>query len=127
MPYLDPVKNQESKRRWYLKNLELTRQRSKNRTDDKRAYLRKLKEVPCMDCGIEYPYYVMEFDHREGEKKMGTLARMVALSGWGKILEEVAKCDVVCSNCHAIRTYKRGQRFKNQKMVGVAQRKSARL
>lgn len=26
---------------------------------------RQLKEVPCGDCNIKYPYYVMDFDHRD--------------------------------------------------------------
>jgi hypothetical protein len=50
----------------------------------------------------------MDFDHREGEEKAGTIASQVCNWSWEKIKAEVAKCDVVCSNCHRIRTAKRG-------------------
>ena len=66
----------------------------------------KLKDKPCQDCGKKYPHYVMDFDHREGEKKLLEVARMVA-GGWSlkKIMKEIKKCDIVCSNCHRLRTY----------------------
>ena len=73
----------------------------------KRAFLDNLKNFPCFDCGIKYPPYVMHFDHvpELGEKK-SEISDM-----WSHkeetILAEVAKCQLVCSNCHAVRTYKR--------------------
>src|SRR5207245_2408021 len=32
------------------------------------AFIRAAKNVPCTDCGVKYPYYVMDFDHARGEK-----------------------------------------------------------
>lgn len=67
-----------------------------------------LKDFPCMDCGIKYPRHVMDFDHREGEKKVGAIAILIRRkTGLKTLLAEVAKCDVVCSNCHRERTYQR--------------------
>lgn len=64
------------------------------------------KEVPCHDCGQNYPSYVMDFDHRNGEEKEFNVSH--ARAG-GKtieqLLEEINKCDVVCANCHRIRTF----------------------
>jgi hypothetical protein len=57
----------------------------------------------------------MDFDHRPGEKKlfaMGSAGVQVRVSLEG-LLAEIAKCDVVCANCHRIRTYHRG-RQKNE-------------
>jgi pyruvate-formate lyase-activating enzyme len=53
---------------------------------------------------------VMEFDHRPGEAKVSHVANMLR-DGIGKarILVEISKCDLVCSNCHRIRTWKRQQ------------------
>lgn len=68
--------------------------------------IRAAKNKPCMDCRMSYGYWIMQFDHRPGTEKKIELARATACSI--KTLEkEIAKCDVVCANCHADRTYKR--------------------
>jgi hypothetical protein len=72
-----------------------------------RNKLRETKNVPCMDCGVRYPYYVMDLDHRPGEVKMYNPATMVNLGSVVKLEREIAKCDVVCSNCHRQRTFDR--------------------
>ena len=70
-------------------------------------YLRDLKtKTPCVDCGINYPYYVMDFDHVRGQKHANVMELVSTLSK-KKIDEEIAKCEIVCSNCHRIRTYMR--------------------
>lgn len=76
-----------------------------------RRLIRQAKDVPCADCGCRYPQYVMDFDHRPGEKKCFNLsiaAGQTRLS-WEKIIAEIAKCDVVCANCHRERTHQRKQ------------------
>ena len=67
------------------------------------------KAKPCADCGHQYPHYVMDFDHVRGEKiaAVGTMLRNPSVR---KVLDEISKCDVVCANCHRIRTYTRGSR-----------------
>lgn len=67
------------------------------------------KSAPCMDCGIQYPPYVMQFDHRPDETKKFNLAKM-ATRGLEVIKAEIAKCDLVCANCHAERSWQRIQR-----------------
>jgi len=70
-----------------------------------------LKRVPCADCRRKYPPYVMDFDHRDGEEKGENISLMRQQGvGMKRILEEAAKCDVVCSNCHRIRTHERRTR-----------------
>lgn len=58
----------------------------------------------CVDCGITDPR-VLDFDHVNGEKKF------VLKHGKGKplpeLLVEVQKCEVVCANCHRLRTQAR--------------------
>ena len=70
------------------------------------ARLNELKARPCKDCKRSYPPYVMDFDHL-GDDKFTNLAKMVGRYSWAKILEEVEKCELVCSNCHRIRTWNR--------------------
>jgi hypothetical protein len=76
---------------------------SKSRLKD---FIRAKKAVPCADCQQSYPYYVMHFDHRPGADKLLNISQMAARNfGKEAILEEIAKCDVVCANCHAERTW----------------------
>jgi hypothetical protein len=69
--------------------------------------LAELRTVPCFDCGRTFPYFVMQFDHRDATNKRYVVAQMVGRVGTQTILDEVAKCDVLCANCHRERTYQR--------------------
>lgn len=69
--------------------------------------IQDLKNKPCADCGNKYPYYVMQFDHVSGKKKFNMSVVWKAGYGAEKVRKEAAKCEVVCSNCHAVRSHKR--------------------
>jgi hypothetical protein len=71
------------------------------------------EEHGCADCGESFPHFVLEFDHRPGERKFGNVYRVLKKYGWDKAWAEVNKCDVVCSNCHKLRTYAREQELLN--------------
>lgn len=72
------------------------------------AYTRMLKDKPCMDCRGIFPPVVMQFDHRDpSQKTIRNGHSMSALKSIGKVAKEAAKCDIVCANCHMIRTEKR--------------------
>src|SRR5690349_20946122 len=73
----------------------------------RRAALSRLKAVPCMDCGGNFPPVAMDFDHVRGEKEFSIAA--CAKFSWARLMEEIGKCDVVCANCHRIRTHNRRQ------------------
>jgi len=80
-----------------------------SRVEQNRRRIREAKDVPCADCGQRFPPYVMDFDHRPGEVKCFNLSiagGQTRLS-WKKMEAEIAKCDIVCANCHRIRTYQR--------------------
>ena len=51
----------------------------------------------------------MHFDHLDGETKEGNISAMVRVRGMTveKLMREIAKCQAVCANCHADRTYRR--------------------
>lgn len=61
------------------------------------------REHPCVDCGESDPV-VLEFDHVRGTKVANVSTLALRLKRWDTILEEIAKCDVVCANCHRRRT-----------------------
>ena len=66
-----------------------------------------IKEAnPCTDCKNYFPYYVMQFDHVRGRKVM-KVNRLVYVTGRKNVDAEIDKCELVCANCHAIRSYKR--------------------
>ena len=67
--------------------------------------MRSFKSKPCADCGGSFHFAAMQFDHLPGFKKLGNVSMM--LDKPIKMREEIAKCEVVCANCHAIRTYNR--------------------
>jgi len=74
-----------------------------------RKLIQEAKDVPCMDCGVRWPFWIMEFDHRDPSKKdfeIGSEGRQFSKQ---KVKDEMAKCDIVCANCHKDREYKRLQ------------------
>lgn len=75
----------------------------------KRRMIADAKAKPCTDCGREYPHYVMDFDHVPGRgQKVAGVSRMVNGSySVASVEAEIKKCDLVCSNCHRIRTHRR--------------------
>jgi hypothetical protein len=70
------------------------------------AFVSALKAGPCLDCGVRYPSYVMDFDHRPGTEKAAAVGLMFGTTV-ERLLEEISKCDLVCSNCHRERTRQR--------------------
>ena len=72
-----------------------------------REIIEAAKSRPCADCNKEWPYYVMHFDHVRAEKSFtiaGFVSKMSASARSFQMLhDEIAKCDVVCANCHALR------------------------
>ena len=75
----------------------------------RRALMTQLKNKPCADCGKCYPPYVMDFDHHEDECKLGSISNLVNRNfiSLKSLREEIGKCDVVCANCHRMRTFAR--------------------
>lgn len=80
------------------------------------ALLAELKARPCTDCGGIFPPYVMDFDHLDSAEKLFDVGR-ARRSGLSAIKREIAKCELVCANCHRIRTYKRAQAAKQALLV----------
>lgn len=116
MPVKDPARLKELKSLWYQRNKDMIRERKKHRISAARDYVIKHKEYnpTCIDCKVDYPPYVLDFDHLPiYEKKFalscsGTKGRSIQA-----ISNEIKKCEIVCSNCHRHRTYLR----RNEKRI----------
>jgi len=108
MAYRDPAANiekiRQSRREWYYHNKD--RQRlAKNRRDvELKKWLRNQK-TKCERCP-ETHVAALQFHHVDPSQKEITLARAIA-NGWSiaRMESEVAKCEVLCANCHAKEHY----------------------
>ena len=102
MPHKDPAARRAYQLAQYHKNkgrAKTTQQRLRARNAPVRD---AAKARPCADCGVQYPSVCMDFDHVRGEKRY-SVSRMNSMSV-ENLQAEIAKCDVVCSNCHRLRT-----------------------
>lgn len=107
MAYKDTEVRRQKIREHYQHNKQAYLEKNRKKEEENRAFIQAIKETtPCADCGKNYPYYVMEFDHRPGVDKYKEVSKLVG-SSLVKIKEEIAKCDLVCANCHRERTHKR--------------------
>jgi hypothetical protein len=127
MPHKDRTQRNAYHRDYYRKHratrnamfVEVNRERRHDRYD----MIQTLKSHPCTDCGRLFPYYVMDFDHRDpSEKSMGIPEMVKRMFAWDKVLAEIAKCDLVCACCHRLRTYHGSNsyktlRFKHHKII----------
>lgn len=114
MAYKDPEERRKAARRHYEANKPLYKQRAADHTRRHRAEVRRLvieekAGKPCTDCGATYPHYVMHFDH-VGDDKLFNIGDAGSQGyAWSRIEEEIAKCELVCANCHAGRTWQRAR------------------
>ena len=72
-------------------------------------WYRGLKDAPCVDCGGRFHHAAMQWDHLPGSVKKNDLGRLVNGHSRAVILDEIAKCELVCANCHAVRSYERAR------------------
>ena len=51
--------------------------------------------------------FVLQFDHKDSKNKITTIAQMISDRYSVKLFkEEIRKCDILCANCHLIKTAK---------------------
>jgi hypothetical protein len=99
-------RHREYMRDWYQQN-KAAHVRMVRKSEAARIglYMRRIDEMksePCTDCGQIFDPVCMDFDHLRD--KEFNISHMVRNNSWDKILAELAKCELVCSNCHRLRT-----------------------
>lgn len=93
-------------REWSERNRDRVNAWVKARRDQRVAMISEIKLAQgCTDCGYRDHPVAPDFDHVRGEK-LFSVGSGVARR-WELILAEMEKCEVVCSNCHRIRTHER--------------------
>lgn len=112
--YNKSAKGRARKDAYRMRNRNLIRAADRERTVLLRAKRRKwiddfkLKQG-CADCGYNAHPKALDFDHVRGEK-LGDIGRLAHTAiAWGRLMAEIAKREVVCANCHRIRTHERDQ------------------
>lgn len=90
------------RREHYQKN----RQKYLDKSHDRRLQYRKqyhdwLRQQKCVDCGID-DIRVLELDHQRD--KEFNVSQKAGILSWESLKKEIDKCEVVCANCHRIRT-----------------------
>lgn len=90
-------------RQSYYDNRERRRLGVKVRMKKISDYIDAQKNAPCVDCGRSFPSICMDFDHLDGKLWGISQMRNKGMS-LAAIDAEIAKCELVCANCHRIRT-----------------------
>jgi hypothetical protein len=102
-------------KQWYKKN---ATEHKKNTGRNRNIYVKRnqefivkyLSEHPCIDCG-ETRIPVLEFDHVSGEKEENiSYMRQHSME---HLIDEIAKCEIRCSNCHRMKTFRQFNYYKN--------------
>jgi len=108
MAYKDLEDRKAASKRHYEVNKDRYLERNRHYRQLIQDYVRKLKETsPCADCELNYPYYVMDFDHLED--KINSISFLSGSGRIGALKKEIKKCEIVCANCHRQRTHDRLQ------------------
>lgn len=111
----DPNRYKTTNAKWKKENpekvLAMQQRAIKKRQHIKTWVAIKYEGVPCLDCFGVFPFIVMDFDHRPEEEKEFGIANFGVMSktaiNIARVEKEIAKCDLICSNCHRIRTWDR--------------------
>ena len=119
MPYKDADKRRAYNRRYqkvyYANNAKKRKTEvALRRKNIRRWYDEIRRESNCSECGLsgETCPWLLEYHHRVAGTKTAGVSHLVS-NGYSRkrIEEEMAKCDILCSNCHRIHHYE-------QKLVG---------
>ena len=85
---------------YYQGNREAQRERVVANVEKLKQLVMEYKQSRgCRYC-LENDYVALDFHHRDGSEKEANISRMVWDGLSKKLITEIAKCEVVCSNCH---------------------------
>lgn len=112
----------EQRRAWYEARkkkpgyVEKLREQGRKRNNKVKRFMARYKLLKgCADCGYKKHHVALDFDHVKGEKEINlSFAKSI-----NQAKEEIRKCEVVCSNCHRIRTYNRIHENKQKRLKSL--------
>jgi hypothetical protein len=92
----------EAQVRHYKSNKAAYKERNLQRRLERKTWFSNevKKNLACLECGESDPV-CLDFHHRDQTTKLESVSKLLTdLRSKTKILAEVAKCDVLCANCH---------------------------
>lgn len=100
MPRKNKLENRKYFTKWYKNN---KKKQIKRVQENKRKIKKRWKEYKskqkCNRCS-ENHISCLDFHHKDPSKKDGLLNEIIKGCSWKRIMKEVSKCEVLCSNCH---------------------------
>lgn len=97
----DQDKNKEYQSKWYESNKQLQMERTKASKQKKKEWYEEYKKtLKCNECGEE-DYRCVDIYRLEKSEDNRSIAEMVRRNlSTEKIISEISKCKILCSNCH---------------------------
>lgn len=96
----------------YAKNADRYKATAKASAKRRREWIWEMKSGPCTDCGQTFHPVAMDFDHTD-DGKLFSVSRNYRFS-LARLQAEIAKCELVCANCHRVRTWTRQQELSDE-------------
>ncbi len=90
------------RREWYERNREHAIKKVKERRRALKEWLEEYRKgLVCECCGEDHPACI-DFHHRDPHEKEASISQIAKKKGWSieRMEKEIAKCDILCSNCH---------------------------
>lgn len=106
MPYKTPELRREHRKAYYRRTREARLAYARQFYEARRRILRDFKNRPCTDCRGWYEPCQMQFDHLDPATKLFCVGNRLDRK-LETLLPEIRKCEIVCANCHALRTQRR--------------------
>ena len=117
MPFKDADKRREYQReyhkKWYQSNADKRRAQVRLRRKQVREKLQMVKaQGECVMCGLSgsIATWALDYHHINHHEKVASVSYLVGNGySWKKIEKEIAKCELICSNCRRIKHYEEHQ------------------
>ena len=100
MPYKDQLTQREFQKKHYADNKEMYKQRLAARKKENGDYIKLVRSSGCKICGYNKCDAALDFHHLDGNEKERGIARAKKDFCLETLKKEIAKCIVVCANCH---------------------------
>ena len=97
----DKEENRKYQREWARKN---SRTKKANQVGAKRRkqMVDDAKSHPCVICNKDYPVEVMDLYHIDQSEKASSISKLMCISSYSALKEEIDKCAPLCANCHRL-------------------------